>query len=201
MAHLQEIQQILGDPSLKFKEPKHACWLSHGKAVTAVRRCLPSLITTLEQEAVNNLTATGLVKTVMTYEFVACTYLLSDILPSLNRLSLIFQRKDLDFLIIHSTISFLESLKTNDGPMMNQKHLKRNVMPSTSILLGRKQKISKEWSLSPTLTVYVKSRFPHLDILDAFQIFNPELLPSSESEVLLDHGHGQLQIRCKINFS
>ena len=72
----------------------------------------------------NNPTAAGLVKAVKTYEFVACTCLLSDILPSLNRLSLTFQRKDIDISVIqprvHSTISFLEFLKTNDGPVMKQ---------------------------------------------------------------------------------
>ena len=53
-----------------------------------------------KQEAVNNPTAAGLVKAVTTYEFVACTFLFSDILPSLNRLSLTFQRKDTDFSVI-----------------------------------------------------------------------------------------------------
>ena len=187
MAHLQGIQQILGDPSLKFKEPKHVRWLSHGKAVAAVRRCLPSLITTLEQEAVNNPTAAGLVKAVMTYEFVACTYLLSDILPSLNRLSLIFQRKDLDFSVIqprvHSTISFLESLKTNDGPMMKllPKTFEEELNAFNINTTGEKTENFKRVVIEPyidSICENLSSRFPHLDILDAFQIFNPELLPS-----------------------
>ena len=33
---LHELQSILGDPCLQFKEPKSVRWLSHGRAVTAV---------------------------------------------------------------------------------------------------------------------------------------------------------------------
>ena len=201
MAHLQEIQQILGDPSLKFKEPKHVRWLSHGKAVTAIRRCLPSLITTLEQEAVNNPTAAGLVKAVMKYEFVACTFLLSDILPSLNWLSLIFQRKDIYFSVIqprvHSTISFLESLKSNDGPVMKQlpKIFEEELITFNFNATSEKSDNFKRLVAVPyigSICENLSDRFPHLDILDAFQIFSPEVLPT-DSEALLDHGHAQLQ--------
>ena len=201
MAHLQEIQQILGDPSLKFKEPKHVRWLSHGKAVSAVRRCLPSLITTLEQEAVNNPTAAGLVKAVKTFEFVACTCLLSDILPSLNRLSLRFQRKDIDFSVIqprvHSTITFIESLKNNDGPMVKQlpKLFEEELLIFNINATTEKQEEFKRLVTVPyidSICENLSNRFPQLDILDAFQIFNPEVLPT-DGEALLDHGHAQLQ--------
>ena len=48
---LKEIQAICNDPVLKFKEPKSVRWLSHRKAVEAIRRSLQSLIISLEREA------------------------------------------------------------------------------------------------------------------------------------------------------
>ena len=92
------------------------------------------MFTVSEQEAVNNAMAAGLAKAVTTYEFVACIFLMYDILPSLNRLSLTFQCKDIDFSVIQprvqSTISFLQSLKTNDGPIMKQLSYLMKNLPS-----------------------------------------------------------------------
>ena len=48
---LKEIHAICKDPVLKFKEPKSVRWLSHRKAVEAIRRSLQSLIISLEREA------------------------------------------------------------------------------------------------------------------------------------------------------
>ena len=49
---LAEIQKALDQPQLKIK---HACdtrWLSHNMAVTALRRCLPAVASSLSREAV-----------------------------------------------------------------------------------------------------------------------------------------------------
>ena len=48
---LAEIQSVLGDPQLKFKEPKAVCWLSHAVAINTLKRSLPSLLCSLEREA------------------------------------------------------------------------------------------------------------------------------------------------------
>ena len=55
---------------------------------------LPSLLTTLEREVAekNDAVALGLVRAVKSYSFVATLYLLSDVLPHLSSLSLVFQR-------------------------------------------------------------------------------------------------------------
>lgn len=201
-ASLHEIQQVLGDPSIKFKEPKHVRWLSHGRAIIAIRTSLPSLIASLEKEAVNEPTAAGLVKAVTTYEFVACTYLLSDILTSLNNLSLTFQKRDIDMSIVQprveSTIFFLTSLKSVDGPIM--KRLPQAIDEGLAIynLHPTLEKIEKfkRTVIRPyidSLVDNLKDRFPHIGLLDAFQLFNPAILPVPESEELLDHGFMQLQ--------
>ena len=51
MAGLKEIQDVLNDPRLKLMEAKDVRWLFHERAVSNLRRCLPSVIASLEREA------------------------------------------------------------------------------------------------------------------------------------------------------
>ena len=198
---LHELQSILGDPCLQFKEPKSVCWLSHGRAVTAVRRCLPSLLASLEHEAADEPTTSGLLKIVGTYEFIACTYFISDILTSVNNLSLTFQKQNVDISIVQpcvqSTIVFLNSLKVSDGAIMKQLPKAIEDLPSYSLnpTTSQKEKLNRE-VLCPyidQLVNNIKDRFPDVELLDAVQIFDPTLLPQLASESFLNHGFSQLQ--------
>ena len=47
---VKQIQEIMEEPVLHLKKAIHTRWLSHDQAVTAIRRTLPSLLTTLERE-------------------------------------------------------------------------------------------------------------------------------------------------------
>lgn len=87
------IQSILGGPQLKMKEVLDTRWLSHDRAVTAIRECLPALVASLEREASEraDATAAGLAMFVKTTNFVASIHMMSDILPHLSRLSKSFQ--------------------------------------------------------------------------------------------------------------
>ena len=49
-ASLHQIQEVMEEPVLCLKKAVHTRWLSHNKAVTAICRTLPSLLTTLERE-------------------------------------------------------------------------------------------------------------------------------------------------------
>ena len=51
MAGLKEIQEVLKDPQLKLTQAKDVRWLSHEKAVRNFRQCLPSVLVSLEREA------------------------------------------------------------------------------------------------------------------------------------------------------
>ena len=79
-AAFHEIQKIIDEPVLHLRKAIHTRWLSHDQAVTAIRRTLPSLLTTLEKEVAekNDAVAQGLVRAVKSYNFVATLYLLSD---------------------------------------------------------------------------------------------------------------------------
>ena len=109
---LKEIQIILGASDLRLKRASDTRWLSHDQAITAIRKSLPSIITSLQKEATerNDAQALGLSKFICTYQFVASLYMMSDILPILSHLSRLFQKKSLDF-----TVTQLEILKTVPG--------------------------------------------------------------------------------------
>ena len=49
-AAFHEVQKIMDEPVLHLKKAIHTSWFSHDKAVTAIRRTFPSLLTTLEKE-------------------------------------------------------------------------------------------------------------------------------------------------------
>ncbi len=74
MASLHAIQEILNDPVIKCKQAKDVRWLSHDKAIKAIVSSLPSLLVSLDREASEKgePIATGLLKFMKTYKFVAC---------------------------------------------------------------------------------------------------------------------------------
>ena len=86
MGNLHAIQEVLNDPLIKCKLAKDVRWLSHDNAIKALVHCLPSI---LVREASENgePTAHGLLNFMKTYKFVACLYLLSDVLPHLSHFS------------------------------------------------------------------------------------------------------------------
>ena len=120
------IQKIMDEPIVHLKKAIRTRWLSHDHAVTAIRCTLPSLLTTLEKEAAegNDAVAQGLVRAIKSYNFVATLYLLSDVLPHLSSLSLVFQRESVDLCIVEpqvaATIATLKHLCSQAGPYLGQ---------------------------------------------------------------------------------
>ena len=82
-AGLKHIQDVLNDPRLKLTKALDVRWLSHEKAVENLRKCLPSVITSLEREAseMHDAQALGLATFVKSYNFVATLLMLADVLP------------------------------------------------------------------------------------------------------------------------
>lgn len=68
-AGLTSIQTVLGDPVLCLKHATDVRWLSHHAAVDALRRCLPSVLTSLDREAAERgqPTASGLLRFMKKY--------------------------------------------------------------------------------------------------------------------------------------
>ena len=98
---------MLNDPKLKLTKASDVRWLSHERAVDNLRKCLPSVITSLEREASerHDAQALGLATFVKSYQFVATLLMLADVLPPLANLSRAFQKKDLDYTLVKPLVS------------------------------------------------------------------------------------------------
>jgi hypothetical protein len=100
-------------PELKMLIGVDTRWPSHKASVSALLRSLPAVLVTLQQQS--DPTALGLYKVATRYSFFASLLLLSDVLTAVNRLSMAFQRANIDFTIINplliSTMTTVEKLQ------------------------------------------------------------------------------------------
>jgi len=126
LAGLHAILKVLNDPIIKCREAKDVRWLSHQQAIKAVVRTLPSLFVSLDREASERgePMAHGLLNFVKSYKFIACAYLLADVLPHLGRLSLIFQKQNVDLTLVRpylkATVDAISLYKDTPGPQLSK---------------------------------------------------------------------------------
>ncbi len=100
---MEAIQTLLEEPRLKYREVHQIRWLSFYEALEAMYRTLDSLISYLSsvtEDCTKDSTAVGLKKKVGSSLFISITYALMDILQPVMKLSLLFQKKDLDIGIV-----------------------------------------------------------------------------------------------------
>ena len=204
MAGLKAIQEVLNDPQLKLTQAKDVRWLSHEKAVSNLRRCLPSVITSLEREAEkrNCAQAAGLVGFIKQYKFVASLYMLSDVLPPLANLSRAFQKKDVDFTVIkplvQGTKATIDSLSMTPGqyfqslpaiiPELRQYGVHQ---PSDHEVQNFKANVYDKYLI--VLSRNITGRFPDVALLEGFGIFDPVGL-SNNLTLHATHGAENLRV-------
>ena len=102
----KEVMQILNDPMVHIQQVHTIRWLTMHRAVEAVRKCFPSLLSTLSTIASENddPVAKGLYDSIRTYKFIMFTHFLCDILGDLAYLSRFFQQDNLDFSQVQSAV-------------------------------------------------------------------------------------------------
>lgn len=176
-AALHQVQSMLEEPVLCLKKAAFTRWLSHDQAVTTI---LQSLLATLEREVVenDNAVARGLLHAMKSYNFIASVYLLSDVLPKLTALSLIFQR-DVDLTVIqpqvNATISSLKLLLNHPGPY-TQLSGKFNFTITENQRVSIKTDIHDKYLQN--LISNLEDRFSDSGVLNALApIFNSQKLP------------------------
>ena len=88
---LKELCDALGETDYHcLKHPISVRWLSLGLAVRAIRNVYYGLVLELEEEAQRkNASAAGLLVKSKTYTFIATTYLLSDVIPLIEKLRIL----------------------------------------------------------------------------------------------------------------
>ncbi|XP_038065760.1 zinc finger protein 862-like [Patiria miniata] len=139
-AALKEIQDSLHVPSSRPKRPRTTRWLSHDQACDTLSKTLPAVMVSLRREGSErgDPKAIGLSLLVEDWRFVACFYMMLDILPQLSILSKSFQENSLDFEIIQKqvamTVEILEARLVRPGPNFHK-------MQQGTVLEAVKQKI------------------------------------------------------------
>ena len=203
MAGLHTIQEVLEQPTLKCKAAKDVRWLSHDMAIKAIIRTHPAILMSLDHEASDRgePTAHGLLIFMKSYKFLACAYLLSDILPHLSRLSRIFQKQNIDFSLIqpclHNAIECISQYKDTTGPNLSKLDtvISSSELESFNLTPTEREKDGFISSIKiPYIDGIVKQlneRFPNVICLDAFSIFDPKNVPSS-NEQLIAYGQNKI---------
>ena len=97
---LENIQKLLEEPSLRYREVHQVRWLSFYEALDAVYRTLDSLITYLTSVSNSDPAAAGIKKRVGQELFISITYSMMDILQPIMKLCLVFQKQDLDIVLV-----------------------------------------------------------------------------------------------------
>jgi hypothetical protein len=110
--NLKEIQRVLDMPIVKLQEAKDVRWLSHHQAVTAMLKCFPAVITTLEFEAEGRHcpTARGLVLQLRKFTFLAFLHMMADVLPHLKIMTQLFQTQNSNFSLVNATVRSISTV-------------------------------------------------------------------------------------------
>jgi len=200
LSTLRKIQEVFDLAHRKFKEVFDVRWLSFRGAVDAILCNLEPLIHALneDKQQPGNATAQGLLKFVLTFDFLATVHMMSDVLGHLSRLSRLFQSRNIDFfhanLCFDACLTALKEMKCKPGPILQQF---LNTLPQTEAELppnassfvwnGIEIQFNRRHNLDgfnrmmgkflQQLCDNLENRFPDADALKAFSILNPKSMP------------------------
>ena len=99
---LHKVQEVFDEAPLSIKQAKHFRWLSFDSAVESVRMSYKSLLLDLEhlasskRDITESAKASGIRKKLLSYQNLYIIHMLSDVLPKLCSLSVVFQRKEVN---------------------------------------------------------------------------------------------------------
>ncbi len=203
---LTEIEAVLHTPELKMLKPSDTRWLAQERCVRAVRQTLPAIVTTFEAiyEGSGDAEAYGIVKLMCTYKFLACFYMLCDVLHIVAKFQGSLQAKELLAtvpVLVKCTLARLIELKEHPGSSTWFKD--HTVVFSDQAALGNwnivVNQVDEDNFTAKVYRPYIQSVIDHItsrlkssDIFSAFAIFNPSHLQKTESLPL--YGENKLQI-------
>lgn len=145
-------------------------------------------------------TALALATLCKTYTFVATLMLMSDVLFHVTRLSLLFQKEKIDFaqvqILVRSCIEAVRQLESKPGPAMKstdtviQSLTEEHEIQIAGTTDGNKAKFQKDiqQKYCSELSQHLEKRFPDLPVIKAFQVFNPQMLPTEGNPL---EGYGE----------
>ena len=182
------------------------------RAVEAVRKCFPSLLSTLSTiaSAENDPVAKGLYDSIRTYKFIVFTHFLCDILGDLTYLSCFFQQDNLDFSQVQSAVDgTISSIKETyldlecDENGFGGENLQSILEKISNPLIFDDHEIVQrerdECECFASIRMFasavidnLEDRFPDLPIWSSLRIFDPLSYPSKVSQ-LRGFGEGNVK--------
>ena len=211
---LAEIQAELDSPEIKIKmqKPSDTRWLARERAVRAVGKSLPALVSTFKKiyDETGDAEAHGIATLLTKYNTVACINMLSDVLHTVAKLQGNLQAKEIDLASVPGMV---------DSTTKRLKELKERVISSTwfkdhslvftdNLQLGAKKIVvteeEKAGFLQKVYRPYLQSVIDHIngrmestDFLSSMSVFDPRHLPNSEERL---NNYGEEKIRILIDF-
>lgn len=182
----------------KVQDPSPTRWLALGKCACGLLKILPSVLISLgrEGEERGDVLATGLYHQMTRIDFIAVLILLTDVLPTVNRLSCLFQSQSIDFesILTHqqSTLKALEAKKQKptyaDAFTKIIENLQQNDIPVDVVDIEAKLQEFDEQTKQPfinRLMTNITDRFESSNIMQAFTtVSDVSNYTSSENEEL-----------------
>ncbi|XP_070546128.1 uncharacterized protein C17orf113-like [Ptychodera flava] len=138
---LRELNRALDNADfLSLKQPCSVRWLSLSRAVKAIKCNWPALIMELDEDPRNNPTADGILRQIKQFSVVALTHTLSDVLPVMERLNLVFQREDVNLSVVKpvvsATIASLAELRRNGMSGVKEQQFEREFRQTDTEIRG-----------------------------------------------------------------
>ena len=185
---------------LKLLQPSSTRWLSVGNAVKRLKEIFASVVVSLEREAEerDDVTAAGLHHVMTEYKFVATMLLLCDVLPTVNRLSLLFQTQWINFSslskYIQSAVMKLDGMNTVDGAYLKAigeyvhelsqsgVEIRRVVKRDDTMDYHEVFRGSVQLPFLTQLVTNINSRFKDGDVIfPLLSVLDPKNLPNAEN--------------------
>ena len=195
---MKDLNEIIREKNIKLKRIHEIRWLSMGDAVSAIIRNYEALLLlTSEEAALGDPTGIGLNKQLSSYVNLALIHLACEVLAVTNHLSKVFQYRNVCFSTVRGNlndcIETLKDLRNNNGPVMTVMEAKINAAPRGQFKGAQidfqprcgepdqKQKFSEvKLQFLNLLIANIRVRFPHVDLLSAMEIFEPQSYPADQ---------------------
>ena len=196
--HLKDLNEIIREKNIKPKRIYEICWLSMGDAVSAIIRNYEALrLLTSQESAREDPTGIGLNKQLSSYLNLALIHLACEFLAVTYHLPKVFQYRDVSFFTVRGNlndcIETLEDLRNNNGPVMTAMGAEINAAPRGQFKGAhiycqprhgepdRRQKFSEmKLQFLNLLIANIRARFPHVNLLSAMEIFEPQSYPADQ---------------------
>lgn len=195
---LKDLNEIICEKNIKLKRIYEICWLSMGDAVsTIIWNYEALLLLTSQESAREDPTGIGLNKQLSSYVNLALIHLACEVLAVTNHLPKVFQYRDVCFSTVRGNlndcIETLKDLRNNNGPVMTAMGAKINAAPRGQFKGAhiycqprrgepdQRQKFSEvKLQFLNLLIANIRARFPHVNLLLAMEIFEPQSYPADQ---------------------